>query len=570
MKRYHFTKLLALLFFFNGSSPIFGRDNSKDGNKKPNILWLICEDISPYFSFYGDSTAQTPNLDKLADESMVFTKCYTTVGVCAPSRASLITGMYPISIGTQNQRTAMDAMGWGNRKYGLKHILGAAHDIEGSSVREYSAVVPDYVRCFTEYLRAEGWYCTNNYKTDYNFAAPVTAWDENSIKASWENRPPDKPFFSVFTDLITHESQIWGRRRLPLSVDPDSVPLPSYFPDDSLVRNDIARLYTNIESLDDRFGKIIQTLKDQGLYDNTIIFFFSDNGGPMPRGKRETLETGLHVPFLVRFPDGLNAGKIEGLVSFVDFAPTVLSLAGIKPPKYMQGQAFLGKYKSDSPRKYIFGSGDRFDEYPDKVRAVIDERYLFVKNDYPQLPPYKDVSYRKVMPMMKRLLIMRDEGKLSGVAASWFQPHKSGQEELYDCIKDPDNVNNLINASLYEDKIKELRIVLEQWLKDVGDMGNIPETKMIEQMWPDNIQPITMQPQISIAKGNIKLTCNTIGSSIAYILSDEKIVTDLDSGWKLYHELIEPENAKYLYVMSNRIGFADSDVIEIKLEERTN
>jgi len=557
VKKFSSVALMAASVNSFGSKP-----NEKAA--KPNIVWLITEDISPYLSLYGDSTAKTPNLDNLAKESMVFTNCFSTSGVCAPSRATLITGMYPTSVGTQHMRTASDASGWGKRTYntinGKKSI-----DLDNQPVREYSAVIPYYVKCFTEYLRTEGYYCTNNVKTDYNFASPVTAWDENNDTASWENCPKGKPFFSVFSDFITHESQIWSRRSYSLTVKPDVVPVPPYFPDDSIVRKDIARHYSNIEVLDEHIGKKIQALKDQGLYDNSIIFFFSDNGGPFPRGKRETLEMGLHVPFMVRFPHGVHAGYIDDLVSFVDFAPTVLSLAGIKPPEYLQGRAFLGKYKSSQPRHYIYGAGDRFDEYTDRIRAVRDDQYLFVRNYYPELPPYKDVAYRKNMPIMKELLVLRDAGKLAGPTALWFHPHKSGVEELYDCTADPFNLNNLIEDSKYADKIQGLREALDQWIAKVGDMGNIPEATMVEQMWPGNTQPHASQPEFFISDEEVSLSCSTKGSSIAYILSDTIIQPDLDSGWQLYSEPIEIKKTKHLYVMANRIGYADSKVIEIQL-----
>lgn len=461
-------------------------------SKKPNIVWFICEDISPTLAFYGDSTAYTPNLNQLAKESMVFENCFTTVGVCAPSRATLITGMYPTSVGTMNHRTAQDAMGWGARKYNAQSPLKAV-DIKGQVIREYSAVVPSYVKCFTELLREKGYYCTNNYKTDYNFASPVTAWDENSTEASWETRSVNKPFFSVFTFLTTHESMIWVHKRDPQTVSPNNIVLPPYFPDDPVVREDVARNYSNIEELDKVVGKKIKDLKDQGLYENTIIFFFSDNGGPLPRGKRETLDSGLHVPFMVRLPQGSGPGKVNDLISFVDFAPTVLSLANIKAPKYMQGQAFLGHYKPSKERKYIYGSGDRFDEFTDQIRAVRDKRYLYVKNYYPELPSFKDVSYRKKMNLMNRLLVLRDENKISGVTALWFKPNKA-EEELYDCLTDPYNIHNLIDNPLYIGKIREMRIALDNWRTEYGDMGNIAEAQLIEQMWPDNIQPETLQP----------------------------------------------------------------------------
>lgn len=529
--------------------------------EKPNILWLVCEDISPNLSFYGDSTARTPNLDKLARESMVFTNAYTTVGVSAPSRSSIITGMYPISIGSMNMRTGNDVHGLGNRKYDAK---SSSIDINGNPVRLYSLVTPDVVKCFTEYLRNAGYYCTNNWKTDYQFAAPVTAWDQNDKTATWANCPTGKPFFAVFNDEVTHESKIWLNKNLPQTVSPNTVPLPPYFPNDSIVRQDVARNYSNMELLDKNIGEKIAALKKAGLYDKTIIFFYSDNGGPLPRGKREVYDSGLRLPFLVHFPGGAHAGRYDQLISYVDLAPTVLSLAGIKPPKYMQGQAFLGSYKSQKPRKYVFGSSDRFDEFSDRIRVIRDERYLFVKNYYPQLPPYKDNAYRKQMDMMNELLKLRDNGKLSGPTALWFRPTKT-DEEFYDCQTDPFNMNNKIDDPQFAAKIKELRSALNQFLNEVHDKGSIPEAKMVEQMWPGNQQPKTPEPVVLVKNGLIQLSCTNSAASIGYIISDKKIKPTINNSWQLYQSPIKAGKAKFIYVIAERIGFSDSEVIEKEL-----
>jgi len=241
--------------------------------------------------------------------------------------------MYPTSIGTMHMRTAKDIKSWGARKYAKE---GMGIDINKENVPQYSAVIPENVKCFTEYLRMTGYYCINNQKTDYQFAAPVTAWDENNGKGDWTHTPKGKPFFYVFNHGVTHESQIWRRKNEPMTVDPETVPLPPYYPDDPVVRTDVARNYSNIEELDRQIGEKIQRLKDEGLYDNTIIFFFSDHGGPLPRGKRLHYDSGLKVPFIVRIPEkykkkyGLNPdwvknGRVDALISFVDLAPTLLS-----------------------------------------------------------------------------------------------------------------------------------------------------------------------------------------------------------------------------------------------------
>jgi len=314
MKRLLSTVLMLLMFV-----SVFAQKDDR-----PNILWLTCEDISPFLSMYGDSTAHTPNIDQLAREGIVFDEAFAVVGVCAPSRSAIITGMYPTSIGTMHMRTGADVQSWGRREYKKK---GMGVDINGNPVPQYSAVIPPYVKCFTEYMREAGYYCTNNQKTDYQFAAPVTAWDENNLNAEWEHAPKGMPFFSVYNHGITHESQIWKRKKFKQTVSPDKVPLPSYYPDDSIVRQDVARNYSNIEELDKQIGEKIQKLKDDGLYENTIIFFFSDHGGPLPRGKRLHYDSGLKVPFIVRIPDkykkkfgldpsGIEDGHYKYLMSF--------------------------------------------------------------------------------------------------------------------------------------------------------------------------------------------------------------------------------------------------------------
>lgn len=538
--------------------------------ERPNIVWFTCEDISPYLDFYGDSTARTPNLDRLANESMIYTNAFAAVGVCAPSRSAIITGMYPTSIGTMHMRTAKDIQSWGKRNYSGK---SNAVDINGDTVPHYSAVIPPDVKCFTEYLRKAGYYCINNQKTDYQFAAPVTAWDENNAKGHWRNTPKGQAFFYVFNHGVTHESRMWVNKKLPQTVSPDNVPLPVYFPDDSIVRQDVARNYSNIELLDQQIGNKIRELKDSGLWENTIVFFFSDHGGPLPRGKRLHYDSGLRTPLMVRIPEKYKktygiSGKakkayIDEMMSFVDLAPTMLSLAGIKIPKYMQGQAFLGYDKAKKERRYIFGSGDRFDEHTDRIRVVRDKRYLYVRNYHPELPSYKDIGYRKKMDMMNQLLLLHKEGKLNKEQDLWFRMTKP-KEEFYDCNTDPDNVHNLINESKYASKIEEMRKEMDKWLKETGDMAVVPEKEMFLKMWPGGIQPRTENPVIVKSRSKVKLRCNTQGASIAYIISDNEIEPDLNSCWKLYYKPIPLQKGKYLYVMAGRIGFKDSEIIKIR------
>ncbi len=472
---------------------------AQNSGSKPNILWIVCEDISPYLSCYGNTIVKTPNIDQLAKEGVRYTHVYTTAGVCAPSRSTIITGMYQTSIGTQHMRT-------------LNGTAGAKY----SPVADYSAVVPDYIKCFPEYLRMNGYYCTNNEKQDYQFVPPVTVWDENSPAASWKNKPDGKPFFSVFNFFITHESQLFMRNSESLLIDTDKVDVPPFYPNTKTVRHDISRLFSNIERMDKQVGELIQILKDDGLYDNTIIFFYSDHGGALPWMKREVLERGIHIPLIIKFPDEKNAGTVnDDLISSVDFAPTILSLAGVKIPSYMQGKAFLGKEKSTTRRKYIFAGRDRMDTEYDRVRAARDKRYEYLYNYEPEKSYYQIIEYRLSIPMMKEFLQLRDEGKLDMYQMAWFKTKP--KEELYDVEKDPNELHNLANDPMYKEKLTELRNAFNAWTKKVGDMSSLPEKEMITKWWNGkNEPPATDTPVITKTLNTIMINCNTKGASIGY------------------------------------------------------
>ena len=536
-------------------------------NKQPNILWLVCEDISPTLSFYGDKTAKTPNLDALAKESLIFDNAFATTGVCAPSRSAIITGMLPSSIGTMHMRTGKDIQSWGREEYkdSVYDPLGnIVNDLNGKPIREYSAVIPENVKCFTEYLRANGYYCTNNQKTDYQFAAPQSAWDENNPKAHWKNTPKGKPFFSVFNYGVTHESKIWGNKDLPLTVNPNDVPLPPYYPDNEIVRTDVARHYSNIELLDAEIGEMIAQLKKEGLYDNTIIFFYSDHGGPLPRQKREIFDSGLKTPFIVRFPNGENKGRTSQLISYTDLAPTMLSLAEIKAPKHMDGQAFLGKYKAKE-RKVIYGTSDRFDEFTDRIRSVRDQEFLYVKNYYKDLPKYKDVSYRKSMPMMNEILEEREANSLNDAQNYWFQPKTD--EELYDCKNDPYQLNNLASNPKYASKLKELRALEQKQFEDKLDYGKYYEADLINQMWPNGQQPQTEAVKIEKKKDKVCLNSATKGASISYIVvsKDAKEKITNNSQWQLYTSPITVDANATIIAKASRIGFKESNLSEMTI-----
>ncbi len=542
-----------------------------EAKKQPNILWIVTEDISPTLSFYGDTTAKTPNLDALANESMIYDNAFATVGVCAPTRSSIITGMYPISMGTMHMRTGKDVMSWGKRVY--KNNVGR-NDIKGKPIREYAAVIPENVKCYTEYLRAAGYFCTNNEKTDYQFAAPVTAWNQNNKKAHWRNRSKDTPFFAVFNIGTTHESRLWKNDNLPLTVSPKDVSVPPYLPDNDATRKTIARHYSNVELMDAEVGTFIKQLKEDGLYDNTIIFFYSDHGGPLPRQKREIYDSGLKVPFMIKGINSQVKGRTDRLISFVDLAPTMLSITGAKIPDYIQGKAFLGKQNAQ-PRNYVFGSSDRFDGFTDRTRAVRNKQFLYLRNSFPEKVKYKDVAYRKNISMMPVFLKLKEEGKLSETQKMWFGTKTT--EELYDCKNDPHNLINLADKPEYISTLQEMRLALFNQQQTVVDLGQLPESQLIAMMWPNFEQPKTKGVMLSTSTAlstgtvetsqgkKVSLSTPTKGASIAYYISDkpdEKL--NFNSEWELYVKPFSIENGKYLYTIGQRIGYKESG---IKIEQ---
>ncbi|MFO8001538.1 MAG: sulfatase-like hydrolase/transferase [Marinilabilia sp.] len=526
-------------------------------DEKPyNILWLSCEDIDPALTAYGVDGVETPNIDRLVQEGITYKHAYSTVGVCAPSRSSIITGMYPIRIGSHNMRTGPHYI-YKSPEDETYETYQEVSDKTGRNVPQYSVVPPPYVKCFTEYMRAAGYYCTNNAKCDYQFNAPITAWDEVGGNAHFDHRPDDTPFFAVFNDMVTHESRIWQKSDDPMLADTSEVPIPGYFPDIPVVRKDVGRKYSNIKELDQHIGEWLEKLEEEDLLDKTIIFFWSDHGGPLLHQKRAVGNSGLHVPLIVRFPDQRNAGTVvNDIVSLMDLGPTVMSLAGIKPPEYMDGQAFLGKYKNPEPRQYAFGSADRFDEHTDMRRSVIDGRFVYIRNFMPQLPMTYRLFYREQIEMTRVLHEMNRKGELSGDAAYIFMDSKP-VEELYDLKNDPDEVNNLANDPEYKEKLEELRSALASWQLETGDKGFIPEHDLVNMMWPGFLQPETKEVTFSSKKGDTcVLTSETEGASIAYQKGDS-IGQD---HWQLYSKPVEMQPGEPIKARAVRLGYKTSEV----------
>jgi N-sulfoglucosamine sulfohydrolase len=426
--------------------------------QRPNVVWLTCEDMSLNLGCYGDEFANTPNLDQLARQGVRYTEAVGICGVCAVNRSCLITGMYSSTIGSQDMR---------------------------SRIR-----LPDSIPTYSQLMRQAGYYCTNNVKTDYNFPTPAAAWDDCSNRAHWRNRPPDQPFFAVFNYTGTHESQIWeaNHRRHAAKLrpdelhDPDRVPVPPFHPDTPEVRRDWANYYDNITSLDYWIAERLKELNDAGVADNTIVFFYSDHGAGMPMVKKWVWDGGLRVPLIVRFPEkyrhlapGEPGSTTARLVSFVDFAPTLLSLAGVPVPEHMQGLAFLGD-QIQPPRRYAFAIRDRMAEWYAIVRVVRDTQYQYHRNFLPHRPWTPFTSYTMTMPTAQVWTKLYQEGKLNPVQARYFHPKPT--EELYDLKADPHMIRNLAEDPRFGDVMDRMRRELRTWQLESRDLGLMSEYEM--------------------------------------------------------------------------------------------
>lgn len=418
---------------------------------RPNILWVVAEDNSATFvGAYGDPLARTPVFDRLAQEGVLFERAYSTSAVCAPTRASIITGIYAPSLGTQHMRSTVP--------------------------------LPPWLRYFPSYLRTAGYFTSNRAKTDYNAAVLPGTWDQNGAQAHWRNRKPGQPFFSVFNYSASHESSL--HKRLPLVTDPAKVRVPAYLPDTPEVRADLAQYYDRVAEADRQIGEVLAELAADGLADDTVVFYYSDHGGVLPRSKRFLFENGTHPPLAVRFPKNFSSlapsapgTRSTELINWVDLAPTVLSLAGVRAPEFFQGRAFAGAARAAAPQ-FTYSFRDRMDERYDFCRAVTDGRWRYIRNYRPELPTMQFVTYLWNMASMKEWDRLRREGKLNAIQASFFEPKPV--EQLFDCTADPDNVRNLAAERGQRATLERLRAANRAHLLRIRDTGFMPEPLLRE------------------------------------------------------------------------------------------
>lgn len=552
---------LALLI--SGSAAL---DGFAAAQQPLNVLWLSVEDMSPWIGPYGDRTVPTPHLDAFATESIRYDNAFADSPVCAPARTALITGIYPTRMGAMHMR------------------VRSRSSSDPSQVSPlYEAVPAASVRCFPELLRHAGYYVSNRSKEDYQFNAPAWTWSESSRKADYLNRPEGAPFFSVFNHTGTHESKAFpGTKRRPSAVEEDSVPIPPIYPDTPSVRDALKRTYDNIADMDRWFGRELKRLEEAGLADSTVVFFFSDHGVGLPRGKRSLYGTGTRVPLLVRFPKGRGPADIapgsstERIVSFIDFGATVLSLAGIEPDPGLDGRAFLGDFAAE-PRELAFFHADRFDGALDRARAVTDGRRLVIRNLLPAVPHLIANAYRERIPMTQDLYDLRD-----GAVSAWTRTAAQWQTgstrrpptEWYDNAEDPWEVRNLAGSaeldSMAKARFTALEGALDQWLVDTADLGLIqPEEAMVrEHLWPpDGVQPRTEPPTfVRLADGSWALRGASAGSSMAYRLGEKSPWIPTLPGAPL--DLSQPapnteDPSRSVEACSHRLGYLPSKLVSL-------
>ena len=419
---------------------------------KPNILWLTSEDHGPEMGCYGDANARTPNIDALAAKGMLFKRAWSVAPVCAPARSVIISGLYTSSSGGQHMRSMVP--------------------------------LPDSVRLYPQYLRDAGYYCTNNSKEDFNVQKPKQLWNASSGTAHWRNRPEGQPFFAIFNSTKSHESQIRTRPHKQVA-DPAKMRVPAYHPDTPEVRQDWAQYYDKVSEADEDAGKHLKEIEAAGLAADTIVFYYGDHGSGMPRSKRWPCNSGLHVPMVVFFPEKWKhlapkeyqpGGKSDRMVSFVDLAPTLLSIVGIEPPAWMQGHAFAGSFQTEPPL-FLFGERGRMDERMDLVRSVTDGRYVYLRNYFPHVSQGQRVAYQFETPTTRVWSSQFDEGKTNDAQSIFWRVPKP-PEELYDLQSDRDEVRNLASLSEHKETLERLRSAQREHLVSIRDVCFLPEAEL--------------------------------------------------------------------------------------------
>ena len=420
--------------------------------ERPNILWLYLEDVSGWFSCYGENLINTPNIDKLAARGIRFDRFYTPAGVCSATRSSVIVGAMQTTFGIHNHRS------------GRPTFRGQSMGKEFDDIR-----LPKGVQPLPVMMKKAGYFTFNQSgKDDYNFKwSHEELYSPNSKANLWRNRKPNQPFFG--------QIQLRGGklgRRAPKKTDRAKVPVPPYYPDIPLVREEIAHHYDCLLKTDEQIGNILAELEKDGLTDSTLIFCFSDHGYKLHRHKQFLYEGGIQMPMIVAGP-GIKAGQVrKDLISGIDIAPASLAAAGMAIPKHMEGADFLAE--DYQPRKFIVAARDRCDYTIERIRAVVTPRYKYLRN-YLTDRPFMQPSYKDPWPVSKAFRSMMAKGEMNKTQLIFFGPKKQ-PEELYDLANDPHEIHNLANDPKYQKALEQHRKLLADWIKETGDKGQQTES----------------------------------------------------------------------------------------------
>ena len=426
--------------------------------ERPNIVWIVVEDMSPHFGCYGETTIKTPNVDALAAEGTRFSRAFVTAPICSISRSALITGMYQTSIGAQHHRS-----GRGELKIHL----------------------PAGVEPLPVLFQRAGYHTSNGAwqargkaigKTDYNFV-----WDEKMYDGNdWSGRKVGQPFFAQ-VQLVGgkhRDGANWRQRAaqlLPSVTDPADVKLPPYYPDVPGLRDDWAKALDAVRYTDVQVGEIVARLEQEKLLDSTVIFFITDHGISTARGKQFLYDEGTHIPFIVRGP-GIDAGKVrDDIIEHIDMAAASLALAGIEIPQSMQARNILAT--NYQPREFVFAARDRADETVERLRGVRSERYKYIRNFYPLRPHLQPNRYKDNKPCLIALRQARADGKLTELQEQLLFSPTRPAEELYELTADRWEMNNLADDPAHATALKEMRQRLDQWIEQTGDRGRTPESE---------------------------------------------------------------------------------------------
>ncbi|KAA1160881.1 sulfatase family protein [Pseudoalteromonas distincta] len=478
MKSYKYALTALVLIFAAIINKADAQSASDSDSNKPNIIWLVLEDISLDLSVYGTPEVKTPNLDRLANEGIRYNHAYATAAVCSTARSAFFTGMHATSIGAQNHRSHLDD----------------------------GYYLPKNIKMTSQFMREAGYVnllMGPKQKTDFNFSTTINAFDaqDGEVKYSggaYTHAPTDlkllerpawqtyikkysgQPFFAQINYSETHRTFIADKKN---PIDPSKVKIPSYYPDHDITRRDWALYLETIQTVDQKVGNLFSELEKAGVLENTIVFIFGDHGRAMLRDKQWLYDGGLRVPLIV-WGKGIESNQVNNeLVSLIDVMPTTLDLVGLKVPDYVEGHIFLGKNKQK--RDYIYAHKDRTDETDDRVRAVRNLRFKYIKNFYPE-KPYNDFNAYKHLqyPVLALMESMHAKKLLTHEQALFFAPNRP-QEELYDTFNDPDEVNNLALNKNYEEQLLTMRKELQRWQKATNDQGMIDETPEVKEYWDD-------------------------------------------------------------------------------------